>query len=80
MTRDESDLKKGTCPKCGAQDIHAQHRAYWSRNFLPVGWWSRARICNYACVTCGYLESYIEPDDRKKVAQKWDRVAQAEPA
>ncbi len=78
MTCNESDMKKGICPKCGAGDILVQLRAYWSRNSLPVGFWSRARICNYACGACGYLESYIDPADLKEVAERWDRVPQAE--
>jgi len=84
MTCNVSDMKNGLCPKCGARDIRVQRgsrRPDDFRNYLSLGWWSSgARVYNYACIACGYLESYIDAADLMKVAGKWDRVAPAEPA
>jgi len=84
MTCNVSDMKNGLCPKCGARDIRVQRgsrRPDDFRNYLSLGWWSSgARVYNYACIACGYLESYIDAADLMKVAGKWDRVAPGEPA
>ena len=74
----ETDIKTGTCPKCGGHDIRFQpwaRRPNGHRNYLPFGWWGGgARIVNYACLGCGYLEDYLDPRDLKKVARNWERV------
>ena len=83
MNGDELHMKNGICPKCGADNVRVQPRSRrrydWS-NYMSLNWWGSGvwRI-NYVCVTCGYLESYMDAADIKKVAQKWDCVQPAEP-
>ncbi len=74
MTDHDPNLTCGTCPKCGGTDVRVQRRAFGHRNYLPAGWFSQLRVGNYACATCGYLESFIDPADLKKLARAWPRL------
>ena len=82
MNGNELDMKDGVCPKCSADDVRVQprfQRRLGYHNFLAISWWGGSvRIVNYVCVTCGYLESYIDRADLDTVARKWERVEQSE--
>jgi predicted nucleic-acid-binding Zn-ribbon protein len=69
-------MKEGLCPKCGAKDIRRDENRWSARNFLATSFFGRnpLRIRNYACVSCGYLESYIRTEDLHVVAGSWERV------
>jgi predicted nucleic-acid-binding Zn-ribbon protein len=69
-------MKKGLCPKCGAKDIRRDENRWSARNFLATSFFGRnpLRIRNYACASCGYLESYIRTEDLQVVARFWERV------
>jgi predicted RNA-binding Zn-ribbon protein involved in translation (DUF1610 family) len=74
MTERASDLRKGVCPKCGAQDVRCHRKSNLPDDKLSVTWLRGARIDRYVCVSCGYLESYVEASDLRKIADKWERV------
>ncbi|MBA3315119.1 MAG: hypothetical protein M3552_19915 [Planctomycetota bacterium] len=72
MIAANTEMKSGSCPKCGGNDIRLQHRGWGHRNFLPSTFWGKAiRLDNYACVTCGFVESYVEPGDFDRLANSW---------
>jgi C4-type Zn-finger protein len=71
-------MKNGICPKCGSKEIRYDEGGLNHRNYLSAGFFSQVRIQNYACVSCGYLENYIRPDDLEIVARKWARSKPSE--
>jgi len=68
-------VKHGTCPKCGSTEIRKEE-AGSARDFLPGGSiFNPVHLANYACVSCGYLESYVVRDDLELLKEKWAKVA-----
>lgn len=69
-------MKEGKCPKCGSSEIYVNtnmQRAHASH--LATGWFAAAVLDHYACVTCGYVETYVESqEDRTEITEKWKRV------
>lgn len=73
-------MKNGTCPNCGGSEVYAGTEVFLKRgvygsNTIPISAWSDTALDNYACVDCGYVESYI--GDRAKLEQvkkKWAKV------
>jgi hypothetical protein len=75
MNGTEGGMRDGICPKCGGEDVRMQHRGLAQRNYLPAGLWGKAiRLDNYACVACGYVESYVEPGDLSRLVKNWTSV------
>ena len=68
-------MKDGTCPKCGSKNIYAGCSP-GHRGRLVVALLSGARLEDYVCVDCGYLESYLDnpPANRDAIQRKWRRV------
>lgn len=68
-------MKNGGCPKCGSKDVRKEESQMNGRNSMGLGWWQGfAKIINYVCPSCGYLESYIHPEDLEAVARKLPRA------
>jgi ribosomal protein S27AE len=64
-------VKHGKCPKCQSDHILTEE-AGSARDFLPGGnMFNPLHLINYACGTCGYLESYVVPIDLELLSQKW---------
>ena len=74
-------MKDGKCPKCGSADVRSsagvknrldeEHGIQIGGGLLP----RTARIENYVCISCGYVENYIL--DQKKlrmIAERWPRA------
>ena len=63
-------MKSGKCPKCGSSEIY-RGRAHNQRSVLNVAMFNAARLDDYVCNGCGYVESYIADkeklDDIKKL-------------
>jgi predicted nucleic-acid-binding Zn-ribbon protein len=59
-------MKSGKCPKCGSQDIRFQ-QGMSKRDDLRLSAFSGIALCDYICGQCGYVESYVRPEDLKKV-------------
>jgi len=72
-------MKNGTCPKCGASSIY-KRTAGISRGDGGVHIYTGAvtkpsKIDDYACTSCGYIESYIpDPDKLQGIAKSWSKV------
>jgi predicted nucleic-acid-binding Zn-ribbon protein len=62
-----SDLKSGTCPKCGSNEVYTTHGIMkrGERMILPISSWKRFFLDTYICVNCGHFEEYINDDDLK---------------
>ena len=61
------NLKSGTCPKCGANEIYTTHglEKRGERMTLPVSSWKIFFLDTYICINCGHFEEYINDDDLK---------------
>jgi ribosomal protein S27AE len=66
-------VKNGICPKCGSAEILTEE-AGATRDFLPGGnLFNPLHLVNYACGSCGYLESYVVSIDLELLNQKWSK-------
>lgn len=74
-------MRNGRCPRCGKGDIRVQAgfgRRWGPRNILNVGFWGVAKVDNYVCLACGYLESYVRAEDLGPIARSWEAVEPTE--
>jgi len=67
-------MKSGICPKCQSDQVYVADRAYDEGGLLRFSPFSAARKQFYICRECGYVESYLDPKDLKKVEMKCERV------
>ena len=73
----------GVCPKCGGREIVVM------RGKLDTGYGSRVRgqyddpyVNRYLCCACGYLESWVNPEEfvrsgGKEYWEKWEKQMSA---
>jgi hypothetical protein len=66
-------MLSGICPKCGSDAVYASSNVGW-RKVLLNRIWGTAKIMVYCCVYCGYVEEYVQADDRGEIAKHWQRV------
>lgn len=72
-------MKSGVCPKCSSSQIYSGVDVFMKGgghggNRIPITSFTSARLDNYVCVECGYVESYIsERDKLEKIVEKWPR-------
>lgn len=74
-------MKNGQCPKCGANEIYRQtHEGYSGINRLAIAPFSQVSLDIYACLNCGYIETYL-PDQHKndEIKTKWEKVGEPPP-
>ena len=77
-------MKNGTCPKCGSESIYCGDKiplknGPFGSNSIPVSIISIAALDNYVCTDCGYIESYIaEEDKRKEINEDWRSINASE--
>jgi predicted nucleic-acid-binding Zn-ribbon protein len=68
-------MKSGQCPKCGSSEIYSG-RAHNQRSAMNISMFKHARLEDFVCADCGYIESYVidnaKLDDIKRL---WTRVA-----
>jgi predicted nucleic-acid-binding Zn-ribbon protein len=68
-------MKKGHCPKCNAQEVHAMDGPYSELVRVPLGWTGGATTNYFICIRCGYVEIYIRNEaDLPKIAEKLSKV------
>jgi hypothetical protein len=73
-----SAMRDGICPKCGGNDIRTGRHWACRRDFLAASLRGNpARVINYVCTSCGYLENYVDPADLETFAKRWKRVGPA---
>lgn len=47
----------------------------YGSNTVHISFWSLARVDNYVCVRCGYVESYIASLRKlRKIKERWPRL------
>ena len=67
-------MKNGTCVKCSSKEVY-QMTVYGPRGQRKVDFVRSVRIAGYACVDCGYGESWVMRDsDRERVRKRCERV------
>lgn len=68
-------MKDGRCPKCGARDVRVVDGNRFEPG-IPLGGFSAGAFLNaYVCVSCGYVEMYVEDaEDLPKIASRWPKA------
>jgi DNA-directed RNA polymerase subunit RPC12/RpoP len=67
-------MKNGKCPRCNSNQVFKK-KANNYRAYLAISLFNATRLMDYACVECGYIESYV--DERNKlesIEKRWERV------
>lgn len=70
------------CPKCQGTEIYCDAGMTKSgeRGYIPVSSWSKMFLDVYLCITCGYLEEYMQESDlktekiRAKLKENWRKI------
>ena len=71
-------MKNGTCPKCQGQDIahiKDEKAALGGDNNIQLGAtiMSVAKVMRLVCLTCGYMEWWVESEqDLDKIRKKYE--------
>jgi predicted nucleic-acid-binding Zn-ribbon protein len=69
-------MKSGKCPKCGSGEIY-RGRAHNQRSALNISAFKNARLEDFVCNGCGFVESYvIDKANLDDIRRTWTRVAQ----
>ena len=77
-------MKDGICPKCGSQAIYSGVDVLMKggmnrSNSIPITTFTLARLDNYVCGDCGFVESYIADSDKlERIIEEWPRVGEEE--
>ena len=73
-------MKRGICPACGSKEVYAGTQiglkggSYGSIT-IHIKLFSYARLDNFVCVSCGYVESYIlDAKSLESIAESWPKV------
>lgn len=78
--QNSKSMKKGTCPKCSSPEVHVSEDAWGQRgtygsNTVPITMFKNAKLNNYICTNCGYVENYIKKDSMlTKIKNKWPKA------
>ena len=66
-------MTKGHCPKCGGTDIRVSTRLQHAP--LQVTAFRGAHLKHYVCVSCGYVEAYVQHQtDLDRIREKWESL------
>jgi len=71
-------MKSGRCPKCQSTEIRTgptRGGRQSMTNTFNVTWFRRATPTRYVCVSCGYMEQYVNDDARRVIQELWARHA-----
>ena len=77
-------MKDGICPKCGSSNVRSgvdviMKGGGHGANTIPITAFTSARLDNYVCVDCGFVESYVADQEKlDKIIEKWPRVGEEE--
>ena len=67
-------MREGICAKCGDREIHVVDGNRTGIS-IPLGWAAKTFVGLYVCVSCGYVESFVEDAaDLPKIAEQWPKV------
>ena len=70
-------MKNGICPKCNGSEVYVLPAKGPSNNFhrIPIEGLASAKLTQYICVDCGYVEEYIDDETKlEQIRQNWIRV------
>lgn len=68
-------MKSGECPKCKSNNIYLGKFPGGYRSVLVLAFDSSIRLKDYICISCGYVESYLESMDKiDKIKQQCSQV------
>ena len=68
-------MKFGECPKCKSKAIYIRKFPGGYRSALVLAFDSSLRLKDYICISCGYVESYLESLDKiDKIKQQCSQV------
>ena len=66
-------MKSGVCVKCSTEEVYRVRSQRY--RFLALGLFTTARLVDYVCGSCGFVESVVEDErDRAKVRKCATRV------
>lgn len=76
------DLREGKCPKCGANDVRiaSSELTTFGQPFRAFGAFmlhepAVASLTAFLCLSCGFMEFYMQDEKALKVAaEKWPQV------
>ena len=69
-------INTGRCPKCGGVEIiriEGTSEAYGVGNNIRMGTtiFSAVKVPRYVCLSCGYLENWVDTWDLEKLRKKY---------
>jgi ribosomal protein S27AE len=73
-------MKNGVCPRCQGKEIFDGTGVFYKSgmhysNTIPVSFFRMAKLNNFVCGQCGYVESYIAGEkDLAAIKKKWPLV------
>jgi len=73
-------MKNGICPRCQGKEIFDGSGVFnksgmQHSNTIPVSLFHMAKLNNFVCGQCGYVESYIAKEkDLATIKKKWPLV------
>jgi Zn ribbon nucleic-acid-binding protein len=74
--------KTGICPKCNSSEIYTNSKdvPLGDRASLTLSTWIGAIVEAYVCLSCGFLEEYMRPNDLlnekkiDKIRSTWRKI------
>ena len=63
-------MKSGKCPKCKSKTVYKRSFLGGYRSALVLAFDSGIRLKDYICISCGYVESYLESLDKIDTIKK----------
>ena len=69
------------CSKCSSPGVIRVPASMWNEdNKIPVGLLSMVKTTRYVCLTCGFVEEWVESlEDREKLRQRAETWPQNPP-
>lgn len=58
-------MKDGVCAKCGEREVYTRRDGTFEIN-VPISMFSKTMLELYVCARCGYLEFYVQSEEKLK--------------
>jgi len=67
-------MKDGICRNCGAREVYMRRDGQYGLN-VPISVFSKTLLELYVCTKCGYLEFYVQTDEKlKQIPESFKKV------
>lgn len=67
-------MKDGICAKCGEREVYARRDGTYGLN-VPISMFSKTLLELYVCAACGYLEFYVQNEEKlKQIPETFKKV------